>query len=63
MLCAALVREDDGDAHDPNEPREDQISHRETVPATVVKEPVATSPIVDKYHYHQGKPVARDTWE
>ena len=37
-------------------PWKHEVSHCESVPSAVVKEPVAPSSIVDKYHYHQRHP-------
>ena len=57
VLPPALVGEDYGDTHDPNEPGEHQVSHCEAVPLAVVEEPVTTTTIVDKDHYHKGEAV------
>lgn len=59
VLSPALVGEDYGDAHDPDEPRKDKISHSEAIPLAVVEEPVTTTTVVDKDHYHQGETVLR----
>lgn len=55
VLSPALVGEDNGHAHDPDKPGKYEIGNSETVPFAVLKEPVTTSAIVDKDHYHQGE--------
>jgi len=47
--------EHQGHAHYPDEPREDEVSHGQTVPHAVVEEPVASSTIVDKDHDGEGE--------
>ena len=44
----------DADAHDPDEPGEDEVGHVETVPCGVLHEPVSTSAVIDKDHDHDG---------
>ena len=48
VLPFTLVGEDYGDTHDPDEPGEHEVSHHKTIPLAVVKEPIATTTIVDK---------------
>ena len=57
VLPSTLVGEDYGDTHDPDEPGKHKVGNRETIPLTVVKEPIASTTIVDKDHYHQGEAV------
>ena len=47
-----LEGEDQGHTHDPHEPREDKVCHRQAVPFAVAEEPVAPAPIVHKDHDH-----------
>jgi len=37
-------------AHDPHEPRENQVANQKAVPSPVLQEPVAPRPVVHKYH-------------
>ena len=57
VLPSTLIGEDYGDTHDPDEPGEHKISHRETIPLAVVEEPVASTTVVHKDHYHKREAV------
>ncbi len=55
---ALLEREHAGDAHDEQEPREDEVGRRPAVPLRVVERPVEMCPVarvVDEDHPHDGQ--------
>lgn len=57
VLPSTLIGEDYGDTHDPDEPGEHEVSHSETIPLAVIEEPVPTTTVVDKDHYHKREAV------
>lgn len=59
LLFTGLERDGHGDAHDPHEPREEQVGHSQPVPRAVVEPPVATAARVDEDHEGERKAAHR----